>query len=458
MLRTIKDDFFMFKIACLVSLGGILYGYDVGVISGALLFIKNAIPMTDLQIGLIVGAVLGGGLIGTLLAGPLGDKFGRRFLLMIASLVFIIGVLNVLIAHTFFLIFSARIFLGVGVGIVSVAVPLYVAEIVTAKDRGKYMTIFQLLLTLGIMLAYLVDLLFTASQNWRAMFAVVLVPAIILFVGSFLLPESPRWLIANKQEKKARAIMRLLYQSSLDIDDNIKVIKNSLQENHGHWSELFSLQNRMLTMVAIGIAIFNQLTGINSFLQYTPLILKHAGLRSDFVTMLGSLGVGALNFLSTLIAIALIDNIGRRPLLLVGIIGVFLSEVFLAVIPSLVINSDLSAMLSLIGLSTFIIFFAVGPGVVVWLAISELFPTRIRGKGIALCLFFNSLAATLLATFFLPLQNELGMADTYLFFAFFSLIYFLIAFYLLPETKTKSLEEIQFQFQEKTTVLKRGLL
>ncbi len=447
MVTHVKNNRFMFWVSCLVSIGGILYGYDVGVISGALLFIQQSIPMTSTQVGIIVGAVLGGGLIGTLLAGPIGDKYGRRILIIASSFIFIMGVSFILIAHSFFVMLAARLLLGVGVGIVSVAVPLYVAEMVPAKDRGKYVTFFQLLLTFGIVMAYFVDLIFTPSGNWRGMFAVVMVPALILFIGMLFLPETPRWLLANNQPERARNILQRIRSSEDEVEKDMQAIQSTLRTTQGSFRELFSKQFLLPTCVAIGIAIFNQLTGINSFLQYAPLILKNAGISSNIVTMLGSAGIGILNFLCTMIAIVFIDTLGRRPLLLIGVFGVMVSECFLGAIEYFGFSPFTSGILALMGLFGFIIFFAIGPGVVVWLAISELFPTRMRGKGIALCLFFNSLAATLLATFFLPLSAALGMSQTYWLFAFFTLGYFLIAFFLLPETKTKSLEEIQIEFQ-----------
>lgn len=447
----------MFWIACLVSTGGILYGYDIGVISGALLFIKQTIPMTDAQIGLIVGAVLGGGLIGTLLAGPIGDRYGRRFLILISSLIFILGIAFILMAYSFLLMLIARLLLGVGVGIVSVAVPLYVVEIVSAENRGKYMTFFQLLLTFGIVLAYFVDLFFTPTGNWRAMFAVVLVPALILFFGVLFLPETPRWLIAHNQIERARSILLRIRRSSHEVEEDIRLIQLGLSQNTSSWTELFSKEFWFPTLIAIAVAICTQLTGINSFLQYAPLLLKNAGIHSDIITMIGSAGIGLLNFLCTLFAITLIDTIGRRPLLLIGTLGVASAECYLGLVPYFGLSTAMSGVFSLIGLFMFIVFFAIGPGVVVWLAIAELFPTKVRGKGMALCLFFNSLASTLLATFFLPLSHTLGTSETYWLFSLFSFAFFLISYFYLPETKTKSLEEIQFQFQNKNNLQKNDL-
>lgn len=455
MLKKIR---FITWVAALVSIGGVLYGYDIGVISGALLFIKNSIPMSDTKLSLIGGAVLGGGLIGTLLAGPLGDKFGRRLLITASSIILILGVSLVLLAKTFMTIFFARLFLGVGVGVVVVAVPLYVAEIVSSEERGKYVTFFQLFLTFGIVLAYVIDLFFTSSGNWRGMFSILLIPAVILLLGMLILPETPRWLVANKQKEKARQVLLKIRQGCSSIENDLSEIENGLNEVKGSWRELLSPQLMVPSLVAISVAILNQLTGINSFLQYAPLILKQAGISSNMVSMIGTVGIGVLNFLFTIIAITMIDSIGRRPLLLIGTAGVAASELFLGIVHHSILNMAHAGILSLIGLLFFTIFFAIGPGVVVWLVISELFPTRVRGKGIALCLFLNSLASTLLAGFFLPLVARIGMDQTYWLFAFFSFGYFLMVYFYLPETKSKSLEEIQEAFANATPVFGKRLL
>jgi SP family galactose:H+ symporter-like MFS transporter len=444
-----KQNHFLFWIAGLVSVGGILYGYDLGVISGALLFINNSIPMTDAQIGLIVGAVLGGGLFGTLLAGPIGDQLGRRFLIALSAFIFIVGIIFILLANSFAMLFSARLLLGTAVGMVAVGVPLYVAEIVPSKDRGKYITFFQLLLTFGIVLAYFIDLIFTPTGNWRGMFAVLFIPAFILFFGMIKLPETPRWLIAHNKPEKAREILQKLYHSEKEVAYDMQLITESLQQTQGAWGDFFSRQFLGPAFVAVLIAIFNQLTGINSFLQYAPLILKNAGMSSNEVSMMGSVGIGALNFIFTIVAITFIDSLGRRPLLLIGVFGVVLSEIYLGAVTIFFASSPYAGILALGGLLSFIIFFAIGPGVVVWLAISELFPTKIRGKGISFCLFFNSLAATILSIYFLPLMKLLGMGQTYWLFAFFSTAYFLVTLFFLPETKARSLEEIQLSFEKK---------
>lgn len=439
--------FTYFVIAC-AGLGGILYGYDIGVISGALLFVQKTIPMTDQQTGFIVGAVLTGGLVGTLITGPLADWFGRKKMILLACLVFIAGIIMILISNDLITLFAARLLLGVGVGVVAVAVPLYLTEIVPAYIRGRSVTIFQLLLTFGILLAYFVDLLFTPSGNWRGMFAVILIPASLLFLGMLFLPETPRWLLSKNKVEKAQTVL-LKTRSRVEAQDEFNQIKESLKTTENSWKTLFSKVFWLPLVVSLLIATFNQLTGINVLLQYAPLVIKNAGLESALGSMFGTVGIGFINFLATILAFFLIDKFGRKRLLIIGTAGIIISYLYLGFLPHFFPVGKLQAELSLLGFFGFIFFFAIGPGVVVWLAMSELLPTKVRGKALALALFVNSLAAAILSTVFLSIKDALGLSGTYFLFAGFTIIYFLVACFLLPETKNKSLEEIQLFFQKK---------
>lgn len=443
--------FYLCLMVGLISSGGMLYGYDIGVISGALLFITESIPMQQMQVGFVVSAMLYGSLLGSLVAGPFGDDYGRRPLMLLAAMLVMVGVGTILMAHSFYTLFFARVVLGVGVGMVIVAVPLYVAEMIPACQRGRYMTLFQLMLTLGILLAYFVDLLFTPSHQWRAMFAVILLPAGILMLSAFLLPESPRWLISTNQQAAAEDVLTRISQS-LETPA-IELAQSSPCESRrsAHWRQWCQSIYWRPLIIGIMVAIFNQLTGINAFLQYAPLILKHAGLQSNVIVMMASVGIGSVNLICTMFALSLIDSLGRRPLMLWGVAIIVCAELLLALTLYLHSDSALFAWFVFLGLLGFIVGFAIGPGVVGWLIITELFPTQIRSKGTAICLFFNAMTGALLATFFLPLMHLCGLAGMFALFTTISLAYYLFCFYNLPETKSKSLEEIQLQLKQTVT-------
>lgn len=439
------NNFLVYAMIACAGLGGILYGYDIGVISGALLFVQKVIPMTDAQLGVIVGAVLGGGIVGTLVTGPLADRFGRRTMIISACVLFFIGIISILLAKTFVLLLISRLFLGVAVGIVAVAVPLYLTEVAPAEIRGRSITIFQLLLTIGIVLAYFVDLLFTPSGNWRGMFAVILIPTSILLIGMLLLPETPRFLMSKNNKALAQKIL-LQTRNSVEAKKEIIQIQTSLKKTEGSWRALFKRTLWLPLAVSLIIATCNQLTGVNVVLQYAPMLIEKTGLHSDMISMFGTVGIGLVNLLGTIVAFFLIDRFGRRILLLVGTAGVIIAYVFLGLLPHFSVSEIVLAELSLVGFVVFIAFYAIGPGVVVWLAISELLPTKVRGKAVALALLVNSIAGCLLSSVFLTLQNALSLSGTYLLLAGFTLIYFLVALFLLPETKGKTLEEIQKNF------------
>ncbi|MCL5260067.1 MAG: sugar porter family MFS transporter [Gammaproteobacteria bacterium] len=442
------NSFTFFIIAC-AGLGGILYGYDIGVISGAMLFIQKSIPMTQSQLGVIVGGMLSGCMVSTLVAGQLADSFGRKTMIIAACSIFAVGIICILSAQSFAMLFSARLLLGVGVGIVSVAVPLYLSEIAPANIRGRSITTFQLLLTFGIVFAYFIDLLFTPSGNWRAMFAVILIPVAILLISMLFLPETPRWLLSKNRRNDAEKV--LLKTQSIDeskIELELEQIETALKTTKESWRALFARNLWLPLFVSLAIAICNQLTAINVLLQYAPLIIKKAGFHSDVFSMFGTIGIGSVNFLTTILAFFLIDRFGRRKLLITGTSGIIIAYLFLGFLPYLGFAEQTQAQLSFAGLITYIFFFAIGPGAVVWLAMSELLPTKVRGKGLALALFLNSLTSALLSTLFLPLQQFLGMSGSYFLFAGCTVVYFLVATFLLPETKNKTLEEIQLFYEK----------
>jgi len=432
------------------GLGGILYGYDIGVISGALPFMQAAIHLTRNQTEIIVGAVLTGGLIGTVFTGSLADRFGRRTMILAACVLFGIGLLFILLAMHFLTLLIARLLLGVAVGIIAVAVPLYLSETAPAKLRGRAVTLFQIFLTLGILLAYIIDKLFTHSGDWRAMFAIIYIPTGILFLSMLFLPETPRWLVAKNRLKRATRALKFL--STHNPADQISIMQKASHKTHSHWSLLLSQQYFPALLLAVFIAVSNQLTGVNIILQYAPTVIEQAGMSSHDTTMIATVGIGAIQFIFTLVALALIDIVGRKFLLTLGTAGLVLCDAYLAYTAQFYAPGYTQAMHTIVGLLFYILFYGIGPGVVVWLVISESLPTKVRGKAVALCLFFNSMTAAVLSSVFLSLSHALGMSLTYGLFGFFTLLYCLAGHFLLPETKGKSLESIQQNLEMKPVI------
>jgi SP family galactose:H+ symporter-like MFS transporter len=442
--------FYTYFLMILGGLGGLLYGYDLGVIPGALLFMNKEISLTTAETSLIVGAMLGGGAVATLIAGPIADVIGRKTTIIISGVIFLLGMLVLINSHTFMSALFGRLIQGAGIGIEMIVLPLYLAETTPPEVRGRCMTLFQLFLTFGILSAYSINLAFEHSENWRGMFVCVLIPGLIMLVGSLLIPESPRWLFWKNNVDGARE--SLLKTRSLEAaNHDLLEMKNVMTERANTKTENESVWQRHYILpfaIALSIACLNQLTGINSFIQYSTLVFKTAGIDSNFGAMISTVGMGLVNFLVTLIAIFLIDRLGRKLLLMIGTAGTVCVLAFLGVITHNNSPSPVVAHMVVAGLLAYIAFFAIGPGVVVWLALSELIPMRIRSKGMSIALFANSVVSTLLASVFLTVVNKISLHGTFFLFAGFTLIYFAIATFALPETKQKSLEEIEQYFRK----------
>lgn len=442
----------------LASIGGILYGYDLGIISGALLFMNRNLALTPTEASFIVAAVLGGGAVATLFSGPSTDRFGRRFSLNLSAVVFIAGIIIVVFSNRFVTVLVGRLVQGVGIGIITIVVPLYLVETMPPSLRGRGVTLFQLCLTFGILLGYLVGYAFHASGDWQMMFATMLVPAVAFLGGGlFVLPESPRWLYRRGRIEEACAVL-VRIQGATDTDLALGEIQTAIesecQQGRSDWGLLLRPGFRKGFAIALAVGILNQLTGINVLLQFNTLILQQSGLHTSAGAILGSVGVGAANFVITIIALSLIDKVGRRPLLIIGASGTLAAMLFIGVVHLATAPSVFQGYATLAGFILFVVFYAVGPGVVVWLAISEVLPLAIRAKGMAVALFANSLVSAGLAAVFMTLVAIISYAGMFLLLAFFVLLYLLVAIFPLPETRGRSLEEIEKEFFARTSEVK----
>jgi sugar porter (SP) family MFS transporter len=424
------------------AMGGMLFGYDIGVISGAILFIKTEFSLTSGVEEIVVSSVLLGSLIGAMVGGMLADRVGRRRLLITTALVFGLGAIGAAVAPGTGWLIAGRILAGSAIGIASFVAPLYISEIAPVAVRGKLVSINQVALTLGIVLSYIVDYAFADAQAWRWMFAIALIPAAAFGIGLLFIPDSPRWLAAHGQLDQARAVLKRI-RDPAEVEGELSRIQQSAAQPQGHWSELFKPQLRPAMIVGVGLAIAQQLTGINTVIYYAPTILSFAGLSSASVAILASVGIGVVNVVLTLLAMQLIDRIGRRPLLLVSLAGMTLSLLALGVSFALPQLSGLVGWIAVSSLMVYVGSFAVGLGPVFWLVLSEIYPLRVRGRAMSVGTIANWGANLVVALSFLTLTQVLGKSATFWLYAVISIGAWAFAFCLVPETKGRTLEDIE---------------
>ncbi|MYL37429.1 sugar porter family MFS transporter [Halobacillus litoralis] len=423
------------------ALGGLLYGYDTGVISGALLFISDDIPLTDFLEGLVVSSLLVGAIVGAGLSGYVSDRFGRRKVVFTIALIYIAGSFVLAFAPNVPFLVTGRVILGLAVGGSTAIVPVYLSEMAPTDSRGALGSLNQLMITIGIVLAYLVNYAFVPVEGWRWMLGLAAVPAVVLAVGVMFMPESPKWLLKQNREKEARKVMGLT-RDEQEIEKEMEQMKKIEAEKEGTWDVLKAKWVRPMLLVGSGIAIFQQLIGINAVIYYAPTIFTEAGL-ADSASILGTVGIGILNVLMTLVAIATIDKLGRKKLLLIGNAGMVTS---LAVLAAILFTAELTtavAWLTVVFLGLFIIFFSATWGPVVWVMLPELFPTKARGAATGFTTLLLSAANLVVSLFFPILLGAIGTAWVFVLFAVIGILAFLFVYTYVPETKGRSLEEIE---------------
>jgi sugar porter (SP) family MFS transporter len=433
---------FVYLATAVAALGGMLFGYDVGVISGAILFVKKDFSLSPSLEEIVVSSVLLGSLIGAIAGGILADRWGRRRLLIITAIVFGMAAIGAAVSPDTGSLIAARIVAGAAIGVASFVAPLYISEIAPVAIRGKLVSVNQVALTSGIVISYLIDYAFADAGAWRWMFAIAVVPAAAFGVGLLFIPESPRWLVGRGLLDKAHAVLgRIRAPDAVEVEFND--IQHSALQQKANWAELLSPALRPAMIVGVGLAIAQQITGINTVIYYAPTIFKFAGLSSSSVAILASVGVGIVNVALTLVAMQLIDRIGRRPLLLISLAGMSLSLLVLGLAFKL---PQLSASLGWISVTSLMLYvgsFAVGLGPVFWLVLSEIYPLRIRGRAMSVGTLANWGANLIVAVSFLTLTHLMGKAPTFWLYGAVSIGAWIFAFVLVPETKGKTLEQIE---------------
>jgi SP family arabinose:H+ symporter-like MFS transporter len=442
-----KNLLYLYFICLIATMGGLMFGFDIAIISGAVPFIQPYFGWNELQLGWGVSSLLVGAIIGAFGSGVVTDRYGRKSVLIIVALFFALSCAVTAISSSSFLFISARLFGGLAVGAASVLSPMYVAEVSPPKNRGMLVAIYQLTITLGILCSYIINFwLHDVDNNWRWMFATGIVPSVLFFVGLFFIPESPRWLYkAGRKEESLKVLTRIGGESLAQIE--ILEIAESLKGNSATVSrgELFKPSSRKVMLIGFFLAILVQISGINTIVDYAPKILLAAGVEIKNALLQTSL-LGLINFIFTFVAILFIDKVGRRLLYLIGSMGMAVTLVMLA----LSFYMKMDGIITLICIMLFLIFFASCIGPVFWTLVSEIFPNRIRGKAVAFASFTQWIFNFLVVLLFPHFLASLGGAATFMFLAIMSLVQWLFTYFYVPETKGKSLEEIE-QLWEKNT-------
>jgi sugar porter (SP) family MFS transporter len=429
----------LIKSTVVAALGGLLFGFDTVVISGTTQALTDLYHLTPFALGVTVTSALIGTIIGSLTAGIPGDRIGRRDSLRFMAVLYVISAVGCAFAWNWDALVAFRFIGGLGIGGSSVLGPMYIAEIAPAKWRGRLVGFFQFSVVLGILLAYLSNYLIgtrgLGDTEWRWKLGISAIPAIFFLAMLFGIPRSPRWLASKGRTEEARDVLRLIGEQ--DYDNALKEIVDSIDAEHHQHDSLWNRQYRLPIFLAVTIGMFNQLSGINAILYYLNQIFADAGF-SKVSSDLQSVAIGATNLVFTMIAMTLIDRVGRKKLLLIGAVG---TATCLAGVAAIFLTHQHKEYLVWL-LVTYIAFFAFSQGAVIWVYISEVFPNRVRAQGQSLGSFSHWFMAGVISLGFPPLAAKSG-GYPFVFFSVMTIVQFLVVLTVYPETKGVSLEEMQ---------------
>jgi sugar porter (SP) family MFS transporter len=430
-------------VAAIAAIGGFLFGYDTGVIGGAMLFMKKDLGLHSHGMQqLTVAILLLGAIAGALIAGWSADMISRRRTKIISGSIYVTGALGAAFAQSYWQILAARFWLGLAVGTASFVSPMYIAELVPPRIRGGVVTFNQLMVTLGILAAYIVDWGFAPfSNNWRWMFALAVIPGAALATGMYFMPFSPRWLVQKGREDEAREVLERYRFEEDDVDAEIEEIKN-VTEKELPLRELLAKGVRRMMIVGIALAVFQQIVGINTVIYYAPTILTFAG-QHNTGALTQSVYIGCTNVFFTIVAILLLDKLGRRFFLITGTTCLTIALIGLGVFFHFPGVQHSMGWFALACLLFYIFGFAIGLGPVFWLMISEIFPLQMRGPAMAVCTMFNWGFNFAISYTFLTLTDAISKAGTFWLYAFFGICALVFFITVVPETKERSLEQIQ---------------
>jgi sugar porter (SP) family MFS transporter len=435
---------FIRRVSFIAGLGGILYGFDMGVIAAALIYVRDSFHLSTMMQEILVIAVLIGVMIGALVGGTIADRIGRRKTLVWGAILFIAGSILAPLSPNVYVLFVARALLGVAVGFTSVTAPVYVSELAPPQSRGTLIGLYQFALTSGIALADLVGYWLAGPQGWRWMFAFGVIPAVLFLFMVLTVPESPRWLFAQNRSAEAEAVLAT-YTDEAGARLLLEDIRVSLMTKmERRWSALWSPAVRGSLFIAVGFMLLIPATGINAVLYYGPQIFSLAGIGSNKSAIFATLLVAITNVLATVIALVLVDRLGRKPLLYAGLGGMTLSLFALAAYfhrQAAAPGASL-AIIATICLMFFITCYAFSIGPIAWIIVSEVFPLRLRGRGVAASTLAFGLSNFLVSLTFLSLLKAAGNSLTFAIYGGFCIVTLVFVRFVIPETKGRELESI----------------
>ena len=460
MQSTINFGYLIF-LSVVAALGGFLFGYDTAVISGTIAQVTQLFQLDALQQGWYVGCALVGSIIGVLFAGILSDKLGRKLTMVISAILFSASALGCALCTDFTQLVVYRIIGGVGIGVVSIVSPLYISEVSVAQSRGRLVSLYQLAVTVGFLGAYLVNYQLLAwsesgallgvpllnkifiTEVWRGMLGMETLPAILFFIIIFFIPESPRWLIVRGQERKAINILERIYNSITEATNQLKETQSVLTaETSSEWSLLMKPGILKAVIIGVCIAILGQFMGVNAVLYYGPSIFENAGL-SGGDSLFYQVLVGLVNTLTTVLALVIIDKVGRKKLVYYGVSGMVVSLILIGLYFLFGDSLEVSSLFLLIFFLFYVFCCAVSICAVVFVLLSEMYPTKVRGLAMSIAGFALWIGTYLIGQLTPWMLQNLTPAGTFFLFAVMCVPYMLIVWKLVPETTGKSLEEIE---------------
>lgn len=440
---------YVYRVSTVAAASGFLFGFDIAVINGALLFLKQQFGLSEAQTGIAAGALLAGCVLGAAIGGWLSDRFGRKRILLFSAVLFGLSSLGAALPHNLPQFAAARCAGGIAIGIASLLAPLYIAEVSPAAIRGRLVSLNQMAIVTGIVCSYVVSWAFSFQElnGWRWMFAIAAVPSLAFFIGLFFVPESPRWLVEMEREPEALGILERVGDPR-EARAQLDRIRQAIAEESGTLAELFAPGMRRALLIGVVLAVVQQWTGINTVLFYGSLIMKErVGHQSASSAIGANVLVGGVNFLATIVALWLIDKVGRKALLMfsAGAMGVCLGCLGLAFRSTP--PSPVVVVAAMIGCAAA---FAVGLGPGVWVILSEIFPTRIRGRAMSVCTVVLWVACSVLTITFLSIATAIGAPRTFWLYAGICAFTVVFVWQVTPETKGKSLEDVEAFWKRRT--------